>query len=70
MLPVGNYSAFTKLKLPTSLEKKFPNGDLQEYTETWFPSASRMQLLGGLEVVQCKFFFLTLTRNMFVAVLR
>ena len=36
----------TRKKLPTSLEQKYSYGDLQEYTDNCFPSASRMQLLG------------------------
>ena len=30
----------------TSLDKKFSYGDLQEYTNIYFPSASKMQFLG------------------------
>ena len=30
----------------TSLEHKFPYGDIQEYTDIYFPSASRIQFLG------------------------
>ena len=37
--------------------KRFCNRYLQEYTDTWFPNASRMQWLEGIEVVQCKCFF-------------
>ena len=32
-------------KLPTFLQQKFSNGDLQEYTDICFPSAPRMQFL-------------------------
>ena len=34
------------IQLPWSLEQKFLYGDIQEYSDVCFPSASRMQYLG------------------------
>ena len=50
-----------------SLEQNISYGDLQEYTDTWFPSGSRVIGEPGSSAVQM--FFLTSTRDMFVAVL-
>ena len=34
------------IQFPRSVEQKFLYGDIQEYSDVCFPSASRMQFLG------------------------
>ena len=47
-----------------SLEQKFSYGDIQKYKDIRYQSASRMQVLGRQEMVQCKCFFLVLSRQL------
>ena len=51
--------------LLTSLEQTLLNGDLQEYTDICFPSASENAVLRRLEMVQGNCFFDTKRKHVF-----